>query len=254
MNNLKLFIKEMVSSVLHKLLIENSFEKVEDIEEKIITLKTQEDKINFAKSNLEKLGEGEGRLVFRLGESQVLKIAKDKFGLSQNKNESLTYSGLKSNDLESIVPKVFTTGPGYSYIISEFVTQANEGNFRSKTGMDFESYTLELEDAISAYKANIFDPFKDTSYSLTDLRSGERFNSREEYEDWRTDEDGNLIEIEDEEIVEAPPFIIQVLHAVIFGELLVADLLDIEHYGITNDGRLVLIDTGLSFRSALQRY
>jgi hypothetical protein len=224
-----------------------------DFIEQLNLLKTQKERLSLAMRQLEKLGEGEGRVVFKLDDGNVLKLAKDKFGLAQNRNEALTYEGLESNDIEDIVTQIYSNGPGYSFLVSEYARPATDGDFVSKTGMNFDYFSTELEEVYRAYKARIFDPSQDTSYSKTDLEQEGSFSSRSEYENWRTDEDGNIIETEGEEIVEVPEFIIKMIDVVSFGDLLIGDLMAIEHYGVTNDGRLVLIDSGLSSHSTWQR-
>jgi len=82
------------------------FESSSDIEEKedqieegnsfqdIVESMSLKEIFQYASANFKKLGEGEGRAVFDIGNNKVVKIAKDKSGIAQNKNESLTYDVL----------------------------------------------------------------------------------------------------------------------------------------------------------------
>lgn len=205
----------------------------------------------YTVANFKKLGEGEGRIVFDLGNNKVVKIARDRTGINQNKNEYLTYEALSSNDLEDIVPEVYWSDHKYRYLISEFAMPISESDFGSKTGISWEMFEYELEDLHRAYERNLFDPEQDNTINLSDLSSGESFSSRDEYEEWRTDEDGTLITNEEDNIKEVTEFEKKILYAMSHGDLLIGDLLRIDQYGLTNDGRVVLVDTGFTVRTKL---
>jgi hypothetical protein len=215
--------------------------------------KTQKEKIDTAKTHLKFIGRGEGRAVFSLNDSQVLKLAVDKGGLGQNKNEALTFDSLKSNDMEDVVPYIFSKGNGYSYLVCEFARPVTESEFESKAGLPWEMYESDLESYYAAYKNNMYEPGLDSTVDFSDLESGETFSSRTEYEEWRTDEDGELIVTGQEDIREVPEFIGKMIDVIAQGELLLGDLLRLDHYGLTLDDRLVLIDSGFSMTSVLGR-
>lgn len=178
-----------------------------------------------------------------------MKIARDRTGINQNKNEYLTYEALSSNDFEDIVPEVHWGDHKYRYLVSEFAAPISESEFGSKTGIPWELYEYELEDLRRAYERNLFDPDQDNTLNLSDLSSGESFSSRDEYEEWRTDEDGNLVTNEEDDIKEVTDFEKKILNAMSHGDLLIGDLLRIDQYGLTNDGRVVLLDTGFTWRT-----
>lgn len=203
----------------------------------------------YATANFKKLGEGEGRIVFDLDNGKVVKIARDRTGINQNKNEYLTYEALSSNDIEDIVPEVHWSDHKYRYLVSEFAAPISESEFGSKTGIPWELYEYELEDLRRAYERNLFDPDQDNTLNLSDLSSGESFSSRDEYEEWRTNEDGNLVTNEEDNIKEVTDFEKKILNAMSHGDLLIGDLLRIDQYGLTNDGRVVLLDTGFTWRT-----
>lgn len=226
--------------------VENFQTAVEDFDLKGI--------FQYAIKNYTKLGEGEGRIVFDLGDGKVVKIAKDRSGISQNKNESLTYDVLVSNGEEEILPEIFWTDFKYRFLIVEMVKQISESEFGAKAGISWSEYEYDLETLYKAYKAHIFDPNEDDSYNVTDLESGNRFSSRYQYEEWRTNEDGSLITDEDDDIRTVTPFEKKMINVISQGDLLLGDLLSLDHYGLTADGRLVLLDSGFTFQTRLANY
>lgn len=108
-----------------------------------------EDKINYIKINLEKLGEGTARTTFLLSSKTVIKLAKPKFptkGVEQNKSEVRVYQNIKD---KSIITKIYDYDPNYFWIMSELVRPV-------KSREEFKKLTN-----ISA------DVFKDIMYDIS---------------------------------------------------------------------------------------
>lgn len=217
------------------------------------TFKTQKERIDYAISKLKKLGEGEGRIVFDLGDGKVIKFAKEKFGLSQNQSEKLAHDALESNNMEELVPEIFEVGKGLSYLVSEYARPASSSDFESLAGLPWEEFESELEQFYRAYKNHIYEPLSGESVNFSDLNQG-RFSSKTEYEKWRADENEDPIINEDDEVREVPEFIDKIIFIVSQADLLIGDLLSLDHYGVTSDNRLVLIDSGFSSSSVMDKY
>lgn len=217
------------------------------------TLKTQKERIDLASLKLKKLGEGDGRIVFDLGEGKVIKFAKEKFGIAQNQSEKLTYEALSSNDMEELVPEIFEVGKGLSYLVSEYARPASTSDFESLAGLPWEEFEYDLENFYNAYRNHIYEPLSGDSVNFSDLNQGS-FRSKTEYEKWRADENEEPIIDENDDVREVPEFIDKIIFIVSQSDLLIGDLLNLDHYGVTSDGRLVLIDSGFSSSSIRDRY
>jgi hypothetical protein len=225
---------------------------IEEFLQNLDQIKTQIEKIKYASEHLKKLGEGEGRVVFELDDDKVIKLAKEKFGLSQNQSEKLTYEALESNDMEELVPEIFRRGKGYSYLVSEFARPASESDFESLAGISWDAFSSDLEMYYSAYKHRIYEPLSGEDVNFSDLSAG-TFSSKNEYEKWRADENQDPIINEDDDVRTPPEFIDKIIFIISQADLMVGDLLYLEHYGVTKNNRLVLIDSGFSTSSAFSR-
>ena len=100
---------------------------------------------------LKRIGEGSDRVVFDLGDGNVLKVAKTARGLSQN-----IYEGSYDLVEEGILPEVLETG--LNYIVAEKVESA-KGNkavnelvrdLKNFTQRDFDMRTSKLQDVLEA--------------------------------------------------------------------------------------------------------
>lgn len=77
-----------------------------------------EEIIDYAETNLKKIGKGGGRDVYVLSSSKVLKIGMTSFGRMQNRVETRAFS---NTNIRPIVTKIFESDPDGKWIISELV-------------------------------------------------------------------------------------------------------------------------------------
>lgn len=89
-------------------------------------LKDFKNRINYCKKKLgEPIGEGAGRIVFTIDEEKVIKLAKNKSGLKQNKNEYtfFSYGG------EQLFARIYAKDDDYKWIISQKAKKATYNDF-----------------------------------------------------------------------------------------------------------------------------
>ena len=95
-------------------------------------------KYRYAEARLPKIASGSGRTVFKVDETKVLKIAKNKKGLAQNNVESERY--LQNYDL---VARVFDTDDHDFWVEMELAKKVGKSRFEQLTGIsidDLQSY------------------------------------------------------------------------------------------------------------------
>jgi hypothetical protein len=91
-----------------------------------------------------KIGEGQGRLVYKLGDGTVLKVAKDENGQVQNQTEA---ESCGSNGNEDLFPEVRESDPDGKWLISEEAAPMTRVLFRQLTGMGWGDFVSALAGA-----------------------------------------------------------------------------------------------------------
>ncbi len=104
-------------------------------------LPTFKDRIKYAKERLEKLGEGSSRIVYKIDDVTVLKLAKNKKGVAQNKLE-IEYS--KDSYLQNIVAEVYESMDNGNWLEMELAVKLKETTFKNIVGVSFKDYVSAL--------------------------------------------------------------------------------------------------------------
>lgn len=91
-------------------------------------------RMQYAAERLERISSGSGRVVYKIDDQKVLKIAKNRKGLTQNTQEESVSAHVDWYD--HIVTKVYDTSPNDEWIEAELATKINAGRFRTLTGYD----------------------------------------------------------------------------------------------------------------------
>ena len=166
------------------------------------------------KHSLQKLGEGSSRMVFKLDDSTCIKIAKNKFGISQMKEEcDISDKG----DFDVFV-KVFAYDKKYNiWSICELCSEATNADFKRILMVPFSIIEVKIEDFI-------YD-FKESNYEEIDS--------------------------EFEKSKPAVLFMKNLINAIRANSLedTAYDLEMIENYGVTSDDKIKVIDFGLTNKS-----
>lgn len=94
-----------------------------------------------------KLGEGQGRVVYKLGGNKVLKVAKDSGGQGQNQAEATVCAATK--DAFGLFPVVSEINPSHLWLVTEEASAMTEELFHKLTGLPWQTFTSGLMGAFS---------------------------------------------------------------------------------------------------------
>jgi hypothetical protein len=196
--------------------------------------------LKFAKeSGLKLLGEGEGRIVYELPDSyNILKISKNKFGISQTKKESAIIS---NKDLQNITPQGLAYDFDGKWIIMEKVKIL-------ETEEEFEKYSegvtfFDLQQILENYR-----DYDSEEELICNLFGREKTQEEIEKEIEETDEGVEIEKYECEQ--ETLDFYLnnslmkEIFNLISTTDMVIGDLLKIEQWGVTFSGKLVIVDTG----------
>lgn len=101
--------------------------------EEFNAIKSYNGKLKYANERLKKLGSGSARVVYKVDDEKVLKIAKNKKGIAQNSVEAEGY--LQTYE---IVAKVFETNYDDFWIEMEWAKKVTPTRFRDIVGIDIK--------------------------------------------------------------------------------------------------------------------
>jgi len=236
MSDLKKFIKEVVKQKLS----ENFIGK--DI---IQELKSAEDVYHvfeiLENHGVKKLGEGSSRTVFRISTNRVIKVAGGDqadigAGLGQNETEVSVYTNPRT---KNIVSKIYDYHKNYWWIISERVIPFKSPvEFQEQTGLS-SAFTRKFIETIFKTNKNGEEALKqeyEEQKQLNTLRS-KNFVSNYENAFFGSSKD----------------FFNELSELVLNNDLIPGDIA-YDHFGKTEDGRIVLFDSGYDVNVNKQYY
>jgi hypothetical protein len=113
------------------------------------TLTTFKERIRYCEAFLERIAAGSSRIVYKVDDKMVLKLAKNKKGLAQNEVEADT-----SESLGVLVAKVYNFDENYLWVEMEQARKMSKGDFKRITGFSFEDYSK----AIHNYSIDTVNP------------------------------------------------------------------------------------------------
>jgi hypothetical protein len=172
------------------------------------SLTSQAARKRYVDEYLEKIGAGSARIVYRIDDEHVLKLAKNKKGVAQNNVER---DGYLQQRFPEIIASVVDSHPDNMWIIAEKAKKINKSRFKSITGFRFEDFAETLRNRIR------------------EVRGGRR---------WLDDPDG-MDELYDDD------FFNELVDMAVAMDLEEGDLARISSYGELDDDPVV-VDTGLS--------
>lgn len=100
-------------------------------------LKTFGERIKYCEENLTRISSGSARIVYKIDDEKVLKLAKNKKGIAQNEIE-IDYS----NDYyaRNIVAETFEYDDDYLWLEMQLAKKLDRTTFKRITNLDFNSY------------------------------------------------------------------------------------------------------------------
>ena len=159
---------------------------------------------NWLRLNGNKLGEGSSRVVYAIDTSKVLKQAINAKGVAQNNAELKTVT---NPHFKPLVAEIYDYDPAGEWLVSEIVRPMKGGEFEKQTGISFKNFM----DGVA-------------------YREGKSYQNR--MGDWVGDD------------YRENEFVVAAYELMQFEETQRADLFNEEHWGVTGDGRIVVLDYG----------
>jgi hypothetical protein len=98
-------------------------------------------RIDYCNRNLQRVSSGSSRVVYKVDDTKVLKLAKNKKGLAQNEVE-IEFGNYY--DLEDIVAKVFESDNNNLWVEMELARKVTPKLFMEIVGVDFDQYCKTL--------------------------------------------------------------------------------------------------------------
>lgn len=106
------------------------------------SLKTFKDRVKYCSDNLQKIGSGSSRIVYKIDDEKVIKLAKNQKGIAQNEVE-IQYSDYY--DLDNILARVIDYHPDSLWNEMELAKKVTKSNFKQIAGLDFDEYATALK-------------------------------------------------------------------------------------------------------------
>lgn len=212
-------------------------------------LSDKEKIIDYAKNNLLCLGQGSSRIVFAFSYGKALKIALNEKGYGQNAAE-LTIS--QNKETQNAIAKIYdykiNDEKKVLWLISEITRTINDiEEFKKLSGFSWEVYT----DVIRSYiKTN--GQIENAINDITNfyIKRIEQFKKQDDKYNAKYYE--NLLsEIKK---IKSSDFFSGIIAAIKTHKLMSGDILEIDHYGKTTHGTIVLLDYGFTEEIAKKYY
>jgi hypothetical protein len=216
------------------------------------SLKDIDQQYDYAFNTLTKLGEGSSRAAFLMPNTKyVLKLARPTErglprGLAQNEAELQMFT---TPGIRNIVTKIYDYAPDYSWLISESVRDIISPNeFQNITGFAFQTLSNILRDIERNKYRTIKDYIqRNIDFNTKLLKDYEKNKpvdmDHEEEQDYNRSIDNIENEINTLEALSNNKYIEAIEHLLSIGHS-TADLSSSDHWGITVNQNLVILDYG----------
>jgi hypothetical protein len=126
--------------------------------DKFKTLSSFKDRIRYCQNTLQRISSGSSRIVYKIDDTKVLKLAKNRKGLAQCEVEA-DYS--KYKDINAVFAKTFDYEENHLWIEMELALPVKENDFQRIIGFSFKDYCA----AINNYGNAVTTPSK-RSYEM----------------------------------------------------------------------------------------
>lgn len=207
----------------------------------------EKSQVEYARKNLEAIGQGSGRNVFILSSRYALKVAKNSRGIAQNKSEI----ELSKNPIfKDSLPKIYKVGENASYIVVDIVRPLKRYmEFKDLTGIDWTSFekilwTYRRVRSADNIKTSIEEQIEKYEYNIKNYEEVGRSKEGNRFTPEKLKKLVKELTISLEDL--SKPFMEDIIFLLDNSDLVVGDLFIIGHWGKTPDGRVVLLDYGLT--------
>lgn len=207
------------------------------------TLVSEADILDYANSCLPLLGKGSSRVVYACSKSKVLKISINDKGYVQNSAELGVAHNKETEGAVSAILDFKTDGEGnILWLVSQLVrTVTDADEFKSLAGFSWEVYG----DTVRAFaKSNAQNDLETITSSISDQYSKRLVRLKNEGDERNARYYETLLG--DLEIMKNSIFFRGIISAMSVNRLMPGDILEIDHYGKTSNGDIVLYDYGFT--------
>lgn len=104
-------------------------------------LKSFNQRIQYCEQHLQRISSGSSRIVYKIDDEKVLKLAKNKKGLAQNESE-IDYG--TEYYLEGIVAKIFEYDENWLWVEMELARKITESEFKRISGFNFNDFAAAI--------------------------------------------------------------------------------------------------------------
>lgn len=117
--------------------------------EEFAKLRSFAERVRYCEANLQKIAAGSSRIVYKIDDNMVLKLAKNAKGIAQDRLEAQL-----GNDsyVSNIVAKIFNSDPADQWIEMELAKKLTPTRFKQLTGCDIRQLELYLRNRESGHK------------------------------------------------------------------------------------------------------
>jgi hypothetical protein len=98
-------------------------------------------RIKYCEANLQRISSGSSRIVYKIDDEKVLKLAKNRKGLAQNETE-IEYS--QYYDLSGVLAKVYEYDTGNLWVEMELARKVRVSDFKKITGFTFKEFEMAI--------------------------------------------------------------------------------------------------------------
>lgn len=114
-------------------------------------------RVHYAQENLPRISSGSGRIVYKIDEDKVLKLARNKKGIAQNETEVDYYEDFATGD---IFAYIYSYDNDFRWTEMELVKKMNPKDFEKIIGIKFDDYSNFIQNqylkAVKGHKNDIF--------------------------------------------------------------------------------------------------
>jgi hypothetical protein len=133
-------MKDLIKKLLRENLVGEDYPSSWNIEE-FKSLKSFNARVKYCNEHLSRISSGSSRIVYKIDDEKVLKLAKNKRGLAQNEVE-IEYGNYY--DISDIVAEVFESDENNLWVEMELAKKVTTNIFKNVVGISFEDYATGM--------------------------------------------------------------------------------------------------------------
>ena len=133
-------LRKYVRNLLKENFLDEEYPKSFDMEH-FKTLKTFVQRIGYCKDHLQRMAAGSSRIVFKIDDEKVLKLASNAKGIAQNETE-INYGSY--GDITDVIARVFDHEENNLWVEMELAKKVTEGEFKRISGFSFRDYAAAV--------------------------------------------------------------------------------------------------------------